>query len=194
MESQDTTSPAKSGHSGDSPDDRTFTCEFKCKNFQLIPKSNHKDEHPASLDFWVDVERRKTWDLDTDKLLEDCSIDELRESGAKCRLPVGVKSIRTTFFFRENINIQEGSADCDTSNMPDEKQNESDRKPPTSIVSALVGEPPPSPPLSAGNSDGENSIIDAEKQSSDDENTTDTHEKRKKKARKKKEKRRSYVR
>ena len=101
--------PAESDHSDDISDGHAFTCEFECKNFQLIPKSNHLGEHPASLDFWMDVKRRKTWDFDTNNLLENCSIEELRESGAAAavrRLPVGVKSIRTTFFFRDEVTVQ----------------------------------------------------------------------------------------
>lgn len=63
---------------------------------------NHLGEQPASLDFWMDVKRRKTWNADSDQLLEDRSVEELRESAVR-RLPAGVKSIRTTFFFRPEV-------------------------------------------------------------------------------------------
>ena len=58
-----------------SPDHgETFSCIFKCKRFQVIPKYNHLGEEPPSRDFWNDVVRRVTYNYHNNEIIEQMII------------------------------------------------------------------------------------------------------------------------
>jgi hypothetical protein len=88
-----------------SDEQTSFDCVFQCKNYQLVPKTNHLGEQPISQDFWNDVTRRVTWNNKTNTVIEDLGIDDLRTVGATGKLPPNVKEIKCTFFFRKGCKV-----------------------------------------------------------------------------------------
>ena len=105
------------------PTTDSFTCAFECKNYQLIPPKNDKGEVPPTRDFWNNCVRRVTWDDSTNKIIEDLKINELRHFGASLKLPVNVKKIRTTFFFRPNLQPDAAAHICYTTKAGDKIKN-----------------------------------------------------------------------
>ena len=86
-----------------SPDHgETFSCIFKCKRFQVIPKYNHLGEEPPSRDFWNDVVRRVTYNYHNNEIIEDLTIEQIGIHGATEKLPCNVKEIRAVFFFKRD--------------------------------------------------------------------------------------------
>ena len=71
----------------------------KATRFQTLPRKNERGEHPPSMDFFGAVKRRVTYNTHTNEVIEDAEIHELEESGERNRLPPGVSSIQTHFYF-----------------------------------------------------------------------------------------------
>jgi hypothetical protein len=71
----------------------------KAKRFQTLPKKNEKGEYPPSTDFFGSVKRRVTYNAQNSQMIEDADISYLKEHGECNRLPLGVTSIFTHFYF-----------------------------------------------------------------------------------------------
>ena len=89
----------------DSPKGVTFSCIFKAKRYQLVPKFNHLGEKPPSQDFWNDVTRRITYNNFNNQVIEDLTLDQLTIHGGNEKLPCNVKEIRTVFHFRSDLPL-----------------------------------------------------------------------------------------
>jgi hypothetical protein len=104
------TSPGSSSSSPDtssgssSSSIETFSCIFKAKRFQLVPKFNHLGEKAPSQDFWNDVTRRVTYNHFNNEIIEDLTIDQLAIHGGTEKLPCNVKEIRTVFYFKSDFS------------------------------------------------------------------------------------------